>query len=235
MSLEWSFIAKKIISIALLPISLGVLLAVIALIYLFKENIKRAKIYLIASLFWITVVSSPPFGSLLLESLENRYPPLIDVPKNIEYILLLGGERERRTWEALRLYHQIPNVKIITSGYAMSGDVSEAEVTAILLRESGVKKEDILMQREAKDTEEEAEAMKKRVGERPFILVTSASHLPRAMQFFKSRGLNPIPAPADLNYQDEDNIYNIFHAKQLKKTERAWHEYFGLLWLKIKS
>jgi hypothetical protein len=42
-----------------------------------------------------------------------------------------------------------------------------------------------------KDTEEEAAAVKQAIGDAPFLLVTSASHLPRAMIFFESR-----PAPA---------------------------------------
>ncbi len=47
------------------------------------------------------------------------------------------------------------------------------------------------------DTEEEAAAVKQAIGDAPFLLVTSASHLPRAMIFFQQEGLNPLPAPAN--------------------------------------
>ncbi len=40
----------------------------------------------------------------------------------------------------------------------------------------------------AKDTEEEAAAVKQAIGDAPFLLVTSASHLPRAMIFFSRKG-----------------------------------------------
>ncbi|MBX4373171.1 YdcF family protein, partial [Mycobacterium tuberculosis] len=48
-----------------------------------------------------------------------------------------------------------------------------------------------------KDTEEEALAVKRAIGDAPFLLVTSASHLPRAMIFFRHAGLDPLPAPAN--------------------------------------
>ncbi len=48
-----------------------------------------------------------------------------------------------------------------------------------------------------KDTEEEAAAVKQAIGDAPFLLVTSASHLPRAMIFFQQEGLNPLPAPGE--------------------------------------
>jgi uncharacterized SAM-binding protein YcdF (DUF218 family) len=38
--------------------------------------------------------------------------------------------------------------------------------------------------------------VKQAIGDAPFLLVTSASHLPRAMIFFQ-RGLHPLPAPAN--------------------------------------
>lgn len=234
MSLELGFIIKKVISMMLMPLSLGIFFALLALWFLHKENIKKSKRYLSFSILWIALVSYAPFANLMLYPLETIYPKLEKIPSNIKYILLLGGDKEKRTWEALRLYHQIPNLKIITSGYALHDQISEADKTAKLLVESGVKNEDILRQSKVKDTQEEAISMKKRVGERPFILVTSAYHMPRAIKFFQQEGLNPIPAPTDFNNPKEDGLFSIFHSKQLQKTERAWHEYLGLLWMNIK-
>lgn len=167
--------------------------------------------------------------------LEKQYTRLETIPKEINYILLLGGERDYRAWEALRLYHQIPNVKIITSGYSFYDSISNAEKTAKLLVESGVKKENILMQKEAKDTYEEALMMKKRVGNNPFILVTSAYHMPRAMMLFQKEGLNPIAAPTDFNPPNETGVSTTFQGRELRKTEKALHEYLGVLWTQLKN
>jgi len=235
MNLGIGFILKKAISFLLMPLTIGMVLALLGLWFLHKEKIKKAKYFLLISFVWIALITYAPVGNLLLAALENQYAKLEKIPNNIEYILLLGGDRERRAWEAIRLYYKIPNVKIVTSGYSMHDKISDAKKTAKLLEESGVQKEDILMQGEAKDTLEEAILMKKRVGETAFILITAAYHMPRAMKLFQKEGLNPIAAPADFNNPDEDGFNSILQSKQLEKTEQALHEYLGLLWFKLNS
>ncbi len=66
-----------------------------------------------------------------------------------------------------------------------------------MARALGVPRSDIIVLSRPKDTEEEALAVKRAIGDAPFLLVTSASHLPRAMIFFRHAGLDPLPAPAN--------------------------------------
>jgi uncharacterized SAM-binding protein YcdF (DUF218 family) len=188
---------------------------------------------LIVMLLWVAFISSAPISNRLISPLEQQYSRLEVIPKNVKHILLLGGDRERRMWEVIRLYQQIPNAVIITSGFSMYDKDSEAFKAMRLLQESGVKKEHIIMQKEVKDTKEEAWAIKKRIGNAPFLLVTSAYHMPRAMKLFQKAGANPIAAPADFNHPEEDGVMSIFRSHHLEKTERALHEYLGLLWLFI--
>jgi len=235
MQVELSFMIKKMLSVVLMPLSIGIILAIIGLLFLYFNKTIKAKKYLSLSVFWIILISWAPFSNLMLQPLEDAYPKLKVIPKNIQYILLLGGDRDKRTWEALRLYHKIPNVKIITSGYSLNDDISEAKKTAIKLIESGIPEKSILMQELAKTTFEEAIYMKKRVKNEPFILITSAYHMPRSMAIFKKAGLNVTAAPADFNNPKESTIFTMLQGKELQKTERAWHEYFGLLLYKIQG
>ena len=235
MNVEFSFMIKKMFTVLVMPWTIGVILALVALFFLHTNRIKKAKKYLLISIVWVIFISWGSFGNLMLMPLESSYPKLKEIPQNIEYILLLGGDRERRTWEALRLYHQIPNVKIITSGYSLHDNISDAEKTANLLVESGIPRDKILMQESAKTTFEEAKEMKKRVGEKPFILVTAGYHMPRSIRIFEKQGLHPIPAPADLNNPNENGVLTTLQGKQLQKTERAWHEYLGLVIYKIQG
>lgn len=62
--------------------------------------------------------------------------------------------------------------------------VSTAEAGARVAESLGVPRSDIIVLDRPKDTEEEALAVKRAIGDAPFLLVTSASHLPRAMIFF---------------------------------------------------
>ena len=45
----------------------------------------------------------------------------------------------------------------------------------------------------------------KKIGQTPFILVTSAGHMPRSMAVFEAQGMQPIPAPTE--FITHDNIY----------------------------
>ena len=235
MQVEVAFMVKKVISVTLMPLSIGVIFALIALIFLYFNNLRKAKRYMLYFTLWIVLISSSFMGNLMLKPLEGSYPKLEKIPENIEYILLLGGDRERRAWEALRLYHQIPNVKVITSGYSLHDKISDANKTFELLAESGIPRESLLMQELAKTTYEEALAMKKRVGEKPFILITAAYHMPRTMALFKKAGLNPIAAPADFNRPEEYGLFSTLQGVHLRHTEHAWHEYLGLIAYKIQG
>jgi uncharacterized SAM-binding protein YcdF (DUF218 family) len=59
--------------------------------------------------------------------------------------------------------------------------------------------------------------------------------MPRAMLLFKKEGLEPIPAPTDFDDKTQNTSLSFFSAKHLFKTQRALHEYIGLLYLKIKD
>ncbi|CAA6823231.1 MAG: Membrane Protein Functionally coupled to the MukBEF Chromosome Partitioning Mechanism [uncultured Sulfurovum sp.] len=235
MNVDLSFMLKKMLTVLLMPWSIGIILSLLALFFLYKNNNKKAKSYLLYSILWVSLISWAPFSSLLIKPLEQTYERLENIPDNINYILLLGGDRDKRTWEALRLYHKILNVKIITSGYALHDKVSEAEKTAIKLLESGIPKERILMQTMAKTTFEEAKHMQKRVGSEAFILITSAYHMPRSMKLFQKAGLNPIPAPTDFTQHQESGILTTLQSRQLNNTEHAWHEYLGMLMYKLQG
>ena len=227
MSFDLGFLIKNIISALLMPLSIGLFFGIIALIYLHLNKIKQAKIFLLFSLLWITLFSYRPLSYFALQPLETNYPKLKEIPKGVNYILLLGGDKNNRTWEGLRLYHRMKNAKIITSGFK-----NQAKKVKKLLIESGIPAKDIFMQTEPKDTKEEAIAIKKRLGKEKFILVTSAYHMPRSMQIFKIEGLNPIPAPT--HFQEENCFASVPKGSYLQKLESAWHEYIGLLWVKLK-
>ncbi len=232
-----AFIVKKIISILLMPSSWWFIIGMIGLWYLYHNNIKRAKKILTISFIWIILISYAPFANFLIAPLERKYPVLNtdNINKNVKYALILGGDIDSRTWEIMRLYHKIPNLKIITSGRSILKKVSEAKITQMRLISCGISKNDIIMNNLPKDTEEEALALKKLIGIKPFILVTSAYHLPRSMLLFKSMKLNPIPAPTDFQIKETDSIFSIPSPMQMRKTEKAWHEYIGILWHLLKN
>lgn len=80
--------------------------------------------------------------------------------------------------------------------------------------------------------------MKQAIGDVPFLLVTSASHLPRAMIFFEKRGLHPLPAPA--NQMAIDAPLNSWERiipspVWLMHSDRVGYETLGRLWQWLKG
>jgi len=226
------FALKKLLSSFLMPLSIGLLLFIVGLVYLYSSNYKKAKIYLSISFVWIFMVSYAPFSNVILSPLESLHPK-VEQNVSAKYILLLGGDFKGRSHEAIRLYHQIKGAKIITSGYPGNKAISEAQSSAKKLIELGIPKEDILMQSEPRDTEEEAMNIHHIVGSEQFILITAAYHMPRTLKLFKKYGLNPIVAPT--NFLIEKSKFTSFpNGRDLHKTEIAFHEYLGALWNQIK-
>lgn len=225
-----AFTLKKILSFFMMPISIGLLLCLIALYFLFANKIKKAKLFLSLSFIWFFLISFAPISNALVKPLENLYPKMSGTVENAHHVLLLGGDFQSRAYEVLRLYKAMDNLKIITSGYEGAQKISDAQEAKERLMQLGVPSEDIIMQATPKDTYEEAQEVKKIVGTKPLIVVTSAIHMPRAMLIFKNAGLNVIPAPTDFLYQEEVSFYHLIGASYMLNTQKAIHEYIGLVY-----
>ena len=248
------FILKKAVSIFLMPLSIGVLLIMLALILLYANKIRKAKCLLSLSIVWFFLFSYSPFVNLLLHTIETNHPTLHTAPKNIKYIYVLGGGHHTdeslpitsqvvdtsvvRLNEGIRLYQQLDrNAKIIVSGYHGLYDTTEHAVMQQRLAISlGVNKEDIILHLGTRDTQEEAQAGKVLLTDKPFILVTSASHMTRAVNFFQNEGLNPLPAPTNhLASIQHPNYVEFFSSDALEKSRIVFHEVLGLIWQKLKG
>ncbi|MDM5264533.1 envelope biogenesis factor ElyC [Sulfurovum sp. XTW-4] len=248
------FLLKKFISMFLMPLPLGVFFIVLALVLLYRDKTKPAKFMLTLSILWLFFFSYPPISNTLLYSLESNTPTLHKAPENIKYIYVLGGGHHTdmnlpitsqileasvvRLNEGIRLYHQLDEeASIIVSGYSGLFDpTTHAVMQKKLALALGVKQEKIILRPEPRDTEEEAIAAKTLLGERPFILVTSASHMTRALKFFKNKGLNPIPAPTNHLASTQHLDYTkFFSSGALEKSRIVFHEILGLIWQKVKG
>ena len=229
------FYLKKFISHLLDPLSFVLVLLLLSLWFLYKKRRKPAILFLTASMLLLWLFSSKPFSYALIHPLESSYKKLRNPPGSIPYILFLGGDLERRGWELLRLHHLLPKARIITTGYEGSFQESDALRNRRIFADTGIDPGQIIALPRPKDTVEEAKAIKKIVGDKPFILVTSAYHMPRAMMIFEHEGLHPLPAPADFP-RPSKRFWVLFPGiKNLENTQKALHEYLGILWLKIKG
>jgi uncharacterized SAM-binding protein YcdF (DUF218 family) len=142
-----------------------------------------------------------------------------------------------RLSEGIRLFHQIKrhnrHAKLIVSGYAgFDGKekISHAVMQKRVAISLGINPRNIILQTKPKDTKEEAINVAKIIGNSKFILVTSASHLPRAMELFADTGLHPTPAPTDFLSSQKEILIDFPTVKKIENTTVALHEYLGLAW-----
>lgn len=252
------FTLKKFVGGLLQPLPLLLLLMGVGLLLLwFTQRQRTGKAIILASWLMLILLSLQPVADRLLLPLESHYPTWRQTPQasKADYIVVLGGgytynaewapssnlisNSLPRVTEGVRLYHANPGAKLIFTGGAAQGNpVSSAKTAALVAESLGIPQQDIIILDTPRDTEEEAAATAKIVGERPFLLVTSANHLPRAMRFFQAQGLAPIPAPA--NQMAITSALNPWEkvfpsAYYLSHSERAWYETLGRLWQALKG
>lgn len=234
------------------PFNIFWLLLLVTIIFFMMKKERVFKRLLAVTLCWFVIISTPLVPSLLLLSLENRFDPvdvnLLDKPDANYHIVVLGGGHGidsrlppnqllssnalGRLNEGIRLYRQLPDSRLVLSGSAGSTPISQAELLRQTAINLGVDDENILIQPEPDNTFREAEVFaEKFAGENPVILVTSASHMPRAVMLFDRFGIDVIPSPANFRIKEEHqhkwiglpSTGNISHLKA------ALYEYAALL------
>lgn len=215
----------------------------------------------ISGVFFLFMVSIKPVADPLVFSLEKQYPPLrLDqmpdrqiaelAPEFI--VVLAGGERYdpdkpptsqlsyaalARVNEGVRLGLVFPKATIVFTGQP---DEVRAMTEAII--SLGISRDRILSESESRDTKDHPRFLRPILGESRFFLVTSGTHMPRAMALFEAEGYEPVAAACDLwvwpsfgtesPYTPENFIPKVEH---LWMSHTAFHEYMGLAWAKLRE
>jgi len=249
------FVLKKIIAAFLMPVPIGLFLLLLALVFLLKNSYKKAKIFLFLSFLWFALISNQTISNMIISPLENAHQALKATPKDIEYILVLGNGHKtnenfaitselnttaiNRLIEGIRHYKNLKNnesnVKLIVSGYSFDDPNSHAQMQKRLAICLGVNEADIITLDTPKDTKEEAIEAKKIVGNQKLILVTTASHMKRAVMLFEKEDLNIIASPTNHKFFTSTYPTSYFNATNIKKVELAFHEYLGMVYSYIKG
>ncbi len=241
---------KEIAHILAAPLLLAVLAAMAGAILRLCGR-RRVATALIAIAVAIAYCGSTGIvGDGLLGPLERRYPPLHRgqslpvapwivvlgsdyAPRDdIPVTAALDGDGLVRIVEGVRLAREYAGSRLLVSGGARPGQVPPAQGYAELARDLGIDPAAITLSDKPLDTGSEARAVAKLLGRTPFLLVTSAYHMPRAMRLMQDAGAQPVPAPTGQRVNDSVRMQwggLLPSAAGLGKTERALHEYVGLL------
>jgi len=138
----------------------------------------------------------------------------------------------------VRLHRTIPGSRILFSGGATLDSTIDAEVSSAAARSIGVETAAVSLSDQPRTTAEEMACIGRIVGAEPFIMVTTALHMPRAMALAESYGLHPLPSPTDFRAQlaDRPAVLRVLpRAGAPLLASAAFHEILGLAWLRAAN
>ncbi|MCY7296383.1 envelope biogenesis factor ElyC [Alteromonas sp. a30] len=247
------FTIKKIVGQGAMPLTLLTIFILLGLYWSLKNQKKKAIFSQFIALIFLLLISNNQVAYHLLLSKEQAYKQF-DLSHPVKHIVILGCGHKNdgmlpvtsqlascslyRLVEGIRIYKANPGARIVTSGYGGSEPFSNADMVRQVAISLGIPEHHITALPHPKDTEQEAKAIAPILGKQPFALVTSASHMPRAMAIFEKANLNPVAAPSGHLAKDpsRENWWQSFpDASAIHLVERWWYETLGSAWLLIKG
>lgn len=196
-----------------------------------------------------------PVGNLVVLPLEQRFAaaPPPGSAADVAGIILLGGfedgwvsggrpglavnEAAERLTEGLRLARRLGEVPVVFTGGVATLIFEGADATtpvAAYLASMGIEPRRIIVEGRSRNTHENATMTAALVDPRPgrpWVLVTSAAHMPRAMGVFRRAGFDVVAYPVDYRTRDAGDLLRPFGSVPagLERLDMAVREWIGLV------
>ena len=245
------FVASKLLSAITQPVFWLALYWALALLLLGRRR-RLATAMLWSALAMLVLLGWQVLPDALLRPLEARYaPPAAEVIAAQRDVIVLGGAighpaiyqthaqvplgdaAERMTLPVGWMHHH-PHLELVFSGgegRLLATGTSEAELAAAFYREQGIDAQRIRLESGSRNTRENAQRSVALLGpgcDAGWLLVTSASHMPRAMAEFDAVGCHVTPYPVDFHTARERPWGEYSIANSLLLWQLALHEWLGL-------
>jgi uncharacterized SAM-binding protein YcdF (DUF218 family) len=207
----------------------------------------------ILPLLWLLICSMTYPSVLLIKHLEDKYPVVpLDLQewRKTEAIVVLACNyfeddglpfvsrwpncSLQRNLHAALMYREHPMPIYLAGNILGSTDkYSQASHNKDFFVKMGVKNTDIFIIPKGVNTETEVKALASILKGRYISLVTSASHLPRAVSYFEESNIPVLPIPVEhLSRKNVEPAVGLPNAASLYRSERAIHEHLGLIYQK---
>jgi len=245
------FIAAQLLSFLTQP--LAWVLTLLTLGLLLQHRWRRTGTTLLWSALAVLLLQGwEPLPEALLRRLETQYPapPQIDLSRYAGVVVLGGATEASYVWEgheqpalneaaerltaALPLLQRAPQLKLLLSGgdgELLSKGLTEAERMRRFYASVGVPAQRLLLESAARTTYENAVLSAALPGvdkTQPWLLLTSAWHMPRSMAAFEKAGWNVTPWPTDYRTGLATPWTHYSLAGGADKWRTALHELLGL-------
>lgn len=245
------FFLKKVISELLMPLPGCLLLGVAGWIVWRRGRRPRLGQGLVAaSLLLLYALSFAPLSDVVVRRLESRTQAFPG--DSVDFVVVLAGGHlsdpglPRSSWlsgsslyrltEGVAIATAQPWSRLVLSGYGGADPMPNAEAYREVASAMGFPDGRMVLEPRPRDTPDEAELLTPLLRGHRFALVTSATHMPRALALFRARGLQPIPAPTDY-LAKEHRAFDLFflfpHEVSLVRARLVWHEILGSIWARM--
>jgi uncharacterized SAM-binding protein YcdF (DUF218 family) len=251
------FIVSKVLSFFAEVSNLLLVLAVSGAV-LVATRFRRAGVrMMIGAVAALAICGFSPLGHALILPLEERFPAWNGGQGAPDGIVILGGaidelvsaarsqtsltEAAERMTVAVELARQYQNARLVFSGGSgrlIGQEVAEAVIAAQFFARLGVSSDRIALEDRSRNTAENAAFSKQVADPKPgerWLLVTSASHMPRAMGCFRKVSFAVEAYPVDFRTRGTEDLMRPFDRASdgLRRTDVAVREWIGLLlyWL----
>ena len=214
-------------------------------------NFSKIILYFTLFLFFITGVL--PTGPYLFYLLEKNYHNKINLPENVNGILILSGATDpfltkeydqislngsaERLTESIELIKKYPKAKVFFAGGTAESiqypDLSHSYVAKKFYESLDVNTKNIFFDKKSRNTYENIVFAKKKFNpniNEKWILVTSAFHLKRAISVGEKLGWEFIPYATDYKLPKKFRLkisFNFF--SNLGSFQHSSHEWIGII------
>jgi uncharacterized SAM-binding protein YcdF (DUF218 family) len=244
------FYASKLLAAFLQPLTWAAVLFLLALWWLPKRPVAGRRA-LIAGIGISAVIGWMPLPDALLRHLESQYPaPQGSLQPYVGMVVLGGaigipyGEQDLRRYTLdasaqrmtapVALLRQYPHLLMLFSGGqsdVIARETSVADAAREFYASMGVPPDRVLYERAARNTYENAVLSARLPGvdkTKPWLLVTSAWHMPRSMALFQREGWNVTPYPVDFRTGSYTPWSHYSIAEGALRWEMLLHEVVGM-------
>lgn len=247
------FIASKLLAFATQPLAWVLVLLLGSLLCMSVRRTWGQRLGW-AALGVLLVQGWEPLPDALLRQLETQYAepaPQSGVQQYAGVILLGGALESSYVWQGhhqsalndaaermtvpVALLRQNPQLRLLFTGgegELFAQGLSEAERAKVFFDSMGVSAQQVMYESASHTTYENAVLSAKLPGvnpAQPWLLLTSASHMPRAMATFRHAGWNVTAYPVDYRTGTKTPWTQYSLANGARKWHTALHEIAGLL------
>ena len=236
------------------PSTLIAIMGAVGVILLLLRFRRTGRTLLLLSVLALLLGGLSPLGAFSLAALEDRFPP-VQLPPSIAGFIVLGGavdthitearsqpafnDAGERLTAALALAIRYPEARIVLAGggSADHGDKrgpTESAISKDILVAAGVPATRVALEEASHNTCQDATQTKALVDPQRsavWLLVTSASHMPRAIGCFRAAGFPVQPYPVDFRTRGKEDFGRPAASvgTGLALLDLAAHEWFGLV------